>query len=72
MHERPSALVTPSPVYTSRRDFLRRTGAGFGMLALAGLLDQQGLRAATDNDERALAPRPGHPDSREKSVIWLG
>jgi hypothetical protein len=72
MHERPSALVTPSPLYTSRRDFLQRTGAGFGMLALAGLLDQQG--AVRANDERALHPmaaRPGHHDGRAKSVIWL-
>src|SRR5688572_18822076 len=36
----------PHPTFTTRRDFLARTGSGCGMLALASLLDQEGLLAA--------------------------
>jgi hypothetical protein len=69
-----------APAHASRRDFLKRTGSGFGMLALAGLLDQQGLLAAPASvktipvDSRSLhplAPHPGHFPSKVKSVIWL-
>src|SRR5262245_37921061 len=71
----PNIVATPSPVYSSRRDFLRRTGGGFGLLALAGLLGEQGLLgAATADDERRLnplAPRPPHFATKAKSVIWL-
>ena len=55
-----SAFRTPhSPM--SRRQVLARTGMGFGTLALAGLLDQQGLLSSVDAAEldltRPLAPR---------------
>src|SRR5947209_37082 len=64
------------PLYPSRRDFLRRTGGGFGMLALAGLLGQQGMLAsAQDIDEERslhpLAPRQPHFPAKARSVIWL-
>ena len=57
---------------TSRRDFLRKTGSGFGMVALAALLGQKGLLA----DEPAktvnpLAPKKSHFPAKAKSVIWL-
>src|ERR1700734_282310 len=42
----PSFFASPSRLYPTRRDFFRRTGGGLGMLALAGLLDQQGLLTA--------------------------
>jgi hypothetical protein len=70
----PNLFATPSAAYTSRRDFLRRTGGGFGLLALAGLLGEQALLSATADDERRLnplAPRPPHFATRAKSVIWL-
>ncbi len=71
----PRLFAPPPPAFSSRREFLRRAGNGFGLLALAGLLDQQGLLA----DERRgssppinpLAPRPGHFPAKAKSVIWL-
>src|SRR5262245_5060684 len=69
----PHLFGTPPAHYPSRREFLRRTGMGFGTLALAGLLDRQGLLAA-DADERSLhplAPRAGHHPARAQSVIWL-
>ena len=53
---------------SSRRDFLRRAGAGFGTLALASLLQQESLPGAESD---SLAPRPGHFPARAKSVIWL-
>jgi hypothetical protein len=46
---------------TDRREFLRRAGAGFGMLALADLLREPALRA----DEGL------HHPATAKSVIWL-
>ena len=51
---------TPAPLYPSRRDFLRRTGSGAGLLALASLLRDTGLLVA--------AP---HFPAKAKSVIWL-
>jgi hypothetical protein len=70
-------FAPPHPVYHSRRQFLHRAGSGFGMLALAGLLDQKGLLAAAveavsgDRTRQPLAPRPGHFPGRVRAVIWL-
>ncbi|HLK58066.1 MAG TPA: DUF1501 domain-containing protein, partial [Chthonomonadaceae bacterium] len=68
-------FASPAPVYASRREFLKRTGSGFGLLALAGLLDQQGLLAApvsaADRAMNPLASRPSHFPTKAKSVIWL-
>jgi hypothetical protein len=75
MTAKPHLIAAPHPVYASRRDFLRLTGSGFGMLALASLLDQQGLRAepapTVSTPLNPLAPRHGHFPARAKSVIWL-
>jgi hypothetical protein len=55
----------------SRRDFLLRTGGGFGALALASLIDGSAKHArgeaAGDNPS---APRAPHFAPRAKSVIW--
>jgi len=76
-------FATPHPFHATRRDFLRRTGSGFGMVALAGLLDQQGLLAETDSNQfeirnpqsaialNPLASHPAHFPAKAKSVIWL-
>src|SRR6185295_908237 len=60
---------------TSRRDFLSRAGAGFGSLALAGLMSADGLlRADGGNAPKKFinptAPRPPHFEAKAKSVIW--
>jgi len=58
----------------SRRDLLRRAGHGAGLLALAGLLDEQRLlipRAMAAPSADPLAPRPPQLKTRAKSVIWL-
>jgi hypothetical protein len=71
----PTIFAPPSPVYSSRREFLRRAGSGFGMLALAGLLEHKGLlHSAADAAEayhNPLAPKPAHFPAKAKSVIWL-
>ena len=58
----------------SRRDLFRRAGHGAGLLALAGLLDEQRLlipRAMVAPSADPLAPRPPQLKTRAKSVIWL-
>src|SRR5206468_11890908 len=61
----------------SRRDFLRRAGGGFGLLALASLLDHDGLLASdsvTHHGSRTtnpLAPRPPHFTPRARPLILL-
>src|SRR5262249_15086079 len=62
---------------TTRREFLSRAGAGFGLLALASLLDRDGLLAASSTlqpltpSTTPLAPRPPHFAPRVRSVIFL-
>jgi hypothetical protein len=59
---------------TNRRDFLKKAGAGFGMLALADLLQGNGLLAADTEAARVLdpmAPRAPHYAPKAKSIIWL-
>jgi hypothetical protein len=62
-------------MYRSRREFLRRAGNGFGLLALAGLLQQEGLLAppasAAVVPPNPLLPRPAHFPAKAKAVIWL-
>ena len=56
----------------TRREMLSRAGGGFGSLALAGLLADQGLLA--DSTPTALSPlaaRPAHFAPKAKSVIFL-
>jgi hypothetical protein len=54
---------------STRRDFLAKAGAGFGMLALADLFGANGLLAAESTNP--LAPKPPHYPAKAKSVIWL-
>src|SRR5436190_18480861 len=61
----PNALL---PVPPTRRDFLARAGGGFGMIALASMLAEQGLLAQPGNP---LAPRQPHHEPRAKRVIFL-
>jgi hypothetical protein len=65
-------MADPPPQYSSRRQFLNQAGAGFGTVALAALLQQQGLLAS--DDERRLHPmaaRAPHFAAKAKAVIWL-
>jgi hypothetical protein len=69
-------IASPSRLFASRRAFLQRTGSGMGMLALAGLLSENGLLAAESTGAAArslnpMASRPPHFPAKAKSVIWL-
>jgi Protein of unknown function (DUF1501) len=66
----------PASRPTTRREFLRRAGGGFGLLALASLLERDGLLAgeATVNDQLSANPlrsKPPHFAPRARNVIFL-
>ncbi len=75
MHTIPKLFAPPHPLYASRREFLTRVGGGFGTLALAGLLQQEGLAQQPawrgPDPARPLAPRSGHHSVKAKNIIWL-
>ena len=68
-------MQTPSkfsnPIQINRREMLRRSGVGFGMLGLAGLSD--GLSVASDDVAytNPLAPKPSHFPVKAKRIIHL-
>ena len=51
----------------SRREMLRRAGAGFGFSALGTLLAESGFAAAPSSLDSRWRTRP----AKAKSVIWL-
>jgi hypothetical protein len=55
----------------SRRDALKSAGAGFGYVALAGLLGQESARAAAKEPPRPLAPKKPPLEQRAKRLIFL-
>src|SRR5688572_7056150 len=67
--ELPRFFASPDS-HGSRRDFLNKVGNGFGMLALAGLLQQEEARAQP-TAVNPLLPRASHFTGKAKSVIWL-
>jgi hypothetical protein len=66
-------ILKPAPY--SRRDFLARTGAGFGALALNALLrlesQAENLRKPKLDPLNPYSPRPPHFAPKAKSVIFL-
>jgi hypothetical protein len=66
----PAYVATPPSHYACRREFLTRAGGGLGILALAGLLDRQGLLADA-TAINPLLPKKPHFEAKAKSVIWL-
>lgn len=71
MSEDRSLFASPHPIYTTRREFLSRTGSGFGLLALSSLLQQNAAMADGPRGLNPLAPKQSHFTSKAKSVIWL-
>src|SRR5947209_3969352 len=59
------------PFLITRREMLRRTGTGLGMLGLAGLLADTGLLGSAQAAGNPLAPRPTHFPGRAKHVIHI-
>src|SRR5262245_58939719 len=57
----------------TRRDWLQQSAAGFGSLALAGLLSSEDARAAASGRDEAnpLASRAPHFAPRARRVIFL-
>lgn len=58
----------------TRREAIRRAGAGFGLVALAALLKQERLLAPSASAAAPLNPlaaRAPHFSAKAKSVIWL-
>jgi hypothetical protein len=65
--------MTTSP-FTSRRDFLRSAGTGFGLIALTALLAEDGLLASEASPEPGgspLAPKNPQHEPRARRVIFL-
>src|SRR5207247_4406729 len=67
-----------NPRILSRRELLKNSGLGFGSLALASLLNSEGLFAADSGAAPQagklfsdLLPRPGHFPGSAKAVIPL-
>lgn len=61
-------------MFPSRRQVLKSAGAGFGMVALAGLLGQQSAksaRAAEGKAAKPLAPRLPHFPAKAKRIIFV-
>ncbi len=59
------------PGKTTRREWLQRSSLGFGTLALAHLLQRDGLLAAQGAGGTDARPRPGHFAGQARSVIVL-
>ena len=72
MNALPHMFASPP---SSRRDFLRRAGSGFGMLALGALLDPHTLMGVPTPTSHStlnpLEPKPSLFPAKAKSVIWL-
>ena len=62
-----------NPPLISRRTLLRSAGAGFGYLALAGLLGQQNARAVTSETTASnpLRPKAPHFPAKAKRIIFI-
>src|SRR5262245_5564192 len=56
---------------SDRRNFLRNAGGGFGLIALASLLADEGLLANEPATANPLAPRRPHHDASARSIIFL-
>ena len=70
----PTTASSRTAPNTSRREWLARTGCGFGLLALADLLageSQAGTSALSDRSIDPYAVRPPHHPPRAKRVIFL-
>jgi hypothetical protein len=55
----------------TRREALRKTGTGFGMVGLAGLLGEQSQAAIIASGEASLDPKKPHFPPTAKQVIFL-
>lgn len=61
--------IFPVPNRSSRRDFLRNAGSGFGAIALSAILAEQGLLTA--NISNPVNARKSHHTAKAQRVIFL-
>src|SRR5664279_4804975 len=61
----------PVNMLLSRRELLRRSGLGFGMLGLAGLVAEPAAAATSADFANPTAPKVAHFPARAKHVIHL-
>ena len=64
-------LPQNNPPYSSRREFLKKTGMGLGSLALAALLNPSKAIAQTTKNGRGGILGTGHFPARAKRIIYL-
>jgi len=66
-------MTNDKPSITSRRALLQSAGAGFGYLALAGLLGEAAAKASVvdKNAPNPLAPKQPHFTPKAKRIIFL-
>ena len=67
----PFGLGSSLPANLSRRQILRTTGAGFGALALAGMLADESRSADGTRAAGPLAPKAPHFAAKAKRIIFL-
>ena len=65
------SLCQAASVPYRRRDFLRRTGLGFGAAALSTMLSPEVNQASGIDSAQPLAVRPTNHAGQARSVIWL-
>ena len=72
MRPQPAVSQPTTTAFWSRRRLLQTAGGGFGSLALASLLDGEGLLAAPRNPAtNPLIPAAPHHTPKAKSVIFI-
>src|SRR5262245_17323878 len=64
-------MLNPSATDLSRRQLLKSASAGFGYLALAGMLGQSAVRAAVPSKVDPLASKLPHFQAKAKRIIFL-
>ncbi len=67
-HRCPGPQPMPGP---SRREFLKRSGNGFGLLGLSYLLQNEAFGSGGSKVVNPMAARPGHFPSKAKRCIFL-
>ncbi|HZV03833.1 MAG TPA: DUF1501 domain-containing protein [Gemmataceae bacterium] len=65
------SLNIPQTPVISRRQLLKSAGAGFGYLALAGLLGESARKALAAGKAPALAAKGAHSEAKAKRIIFL-
>jgi hypothetical protein len=64
-------LSSPDALALTRRDLLRRSGLGLGMLGLAGVLASDGRLGAAPAGDNPLAPRKPHFPGKARRLVHL-